>query len=124
MFIEKLDEILKKRKMSGAELSKRLGLSSSNYSYWKKGNKPNADILEKIARELNITTDWLLGISENPKEESEIISFYRKADERGKDRIYKTAKDEADQMDKIKETPSPILENNITKFPKETKPFA
>lgn len=105
MFIDRLDKILKTKKMTGAELAKRINLSSGAYSYWKKGKTPNAEQLEKISKELNVSVDWLLELSEDPIKETEIISFYRKSDERGKERIYKTAKDEAEASEKNKIKP-------------------
>lgn len=116
MFIDNLNIILEKNNMSGNELCKKLGISTSNYTYWKK-NLPRADIIIKISDILNTSTDFLLG-KEKDHIEGEIISFYRKADDRGKDRIYKTAKDEADQAEQL------LQKNNLSDFLKENKPFA
>ncbi len=99
MFIDRLDEILKIRRMSGAELSKKLGLSSSNYSYWKKGKNPNTEILKKIADILDVSADWLLG-RENAldPEETKLLNNFRSADERGKRRISSLAEEEAQEQ--------------------------
>lgn len=118
MFIERLEIILKKRNIKGAELSRILNLSNATYTQWRKGKIPNGETLLKISNELNVSIDYLLGKDETA-EEGEIISFYRKADDRGKDRIYKTAKDEADQAEQLLRQ-----KENITEFSKEIKPFA
>lgn len=84
--------------MTGAELARRLDLSSGTYSHWKKGKIPNGETLLNISNILNISVDYLLGKEEGP-EEGEIISYYRKADQRGKNIIYNTAKLAAEQSD-------------------------
>lgn len=43
------------------ELSKELDISVPNLSYYMKGREPSYDILIKIADYYNVTTDWLLG---------------------------------------------------------------
>lgn len=116
MFINKVNEALKKNNMKGAELCKKLNIPNSNYTQWKT-YIPRGTLL-KISNELNVSIDYLLGKDETA-EEGEIISFYRKADDRGKDRIYKTAKDEADQAEQLLRQ-----KENITEFSKEIKPFA
>lgn len=117
-FIDRLNLILKKRKMNGTELCKKIGMKgNAAYSKWKE-SIPNGKTLIEISKILDVSVDYLLG-KDNTPEEGEIISFYRKADDRGKDRIYKTAKDEADQAKQLHQK-----ENNITEFPEENKPFA
>lgn len=117
MFITNLDAILKKRKMTGAELSKILNLSSGTYSHWKSGKIPNGETLKKIADVLDVTTDWLLERTDNTENEAEIISFYRKADDRGKEMIYNTAKLAAIQS-------TPVEFNDNTSKNQQMKPFA
>ena len=97
-FIEKLNLLLKKNNMTGADLCKKLNIPNANYTNWKT-RLPRADIVQKIANILNTSTDYLLGNDEIKIEETEIISFYRKADDIGKRIIYKTAKNEADRAD-------------------------
>ncbi len=126
MFIDRLNFILKKRNMTGSELCKRLNIPNGNYTHWKK-NTPNSKTIKEIAKILDVTIDWLLENSDEPIKEEEIISFYRKADDRGKDRIYKTAKDEAEHAEQVKRKEDPsmsTLEDNVTPFSKEINPFA
>ena len=52
---------------SPTALVTKLGLSSGNVTSWKKGGNPSIEILTKIADELDVTTDYLLG--SEPKKE-------------------------------------------------------
>ena len=69
-------------------LALKLGLSKGNTSSWKKGGNPSADILVKIADELNCTTDILLGRAEKSSstemsaDEQELLSIYNALSEK------------------------------------------
>ena len=43
------------------EISEKLDITVPNLSYYMKGREPNYDILIKIADYFNVTTDWLIG---------------------------------------------------------------
>ena len=65
-------------------LTAKLGLSKGNASSWKRGGNPSAEILIKIADELNCTVDVLLGRhTENdrhqalPSDEQALLNTYR-----------------------------------------------
>lgn len=64
-------------------LALKLGLSKGNTSSWKKGGNPSAEILMKIADELNCTTDILLGRKEQSPsieltdDEQKLLSFFK-----------------------------------------------
>lgn len=111
MFIERLNEALKKNKMTGNALCNKMGISNSIYSSWKK-NKPQADKLKQIADILNVSVDWLLE-RENAQspEQTKLIQDYMDSDERGKENICSVADFEAKRSRKA--------EN-----PTELKPFA
>ena len=47
------------------ELSLKLDITIPNLSYYMKEREPSFDILVRIADEFNVSTDWLLGRSEN-----------------------------------------------------------
>lgn len=50
--------------MSQVELARRLGVSKQSVSNWENDNiQPSVDMLVKIARCLNTSTDYLLGLS-------------------------------------------------------------
>ncbi len=116
---EKINTICKNKKITIKELEKNLKIANGTIGKWGKGKStPKTNTLNKIADYLNVTLDYLITEKIDEKE-TEIIAFYRKADERGKDRIYRTAKDEADQAEQLLHQ-----KENITEFSKEIKPFA
>ena len=108
IFFEQLSKILNSRDISGNKLCQKLGIPNANYTNWKKGI-PKAEIIKRIADELNITTDYLLGRSganpELPADEMELLQNYRKADERGKKRIRRAAEDEAGEQQDREQKP-------------------
>ena len=55
------DKLCKEKNTTPTALSLKLGLSKGNTSSWKKGGNPSADVLIKIADELDCTIDLLLG---------------------------------------------------------------
>lgn len=55
------DKLCKANGTSATALALKLGLSKGNTTSWRKGGNPSADILIKIADELNCTVDVLLG---------------------------------------------------------------
>ena len=68
VFIERLNELLKRKGVSAHKMSLELGLSKSVYTAWKeRGNIPTGDVLDKIADYFNVSTDYLLGRTEDPR---------------------------------------------------------
>ncbi len=55
------DKLCKEKNTTPTALALKLGLSKGNTSSWKKGGNPSADVLIKIADELDCTIDLLLG---------------------------------------------------------------
>lgn len=95
MFINKVNEALKKNNMKGAELCKKLNIPNSNYTQWKT-YIPRGTLLKEIADILNVSVDWLLERDNAiDPEETRLIKNYRAADERGKRRISNLAEEEA-----------------------------
>lgn len=64
--LEKIKELAKKRGISLAKLEESLGYST-NYFYTLKTKAPNAERLAEIANYFNVSTDYLLGRTDNPK---------------------------------------------------------
>ena len=62
---EIIKELVKQRLMSVAQLERTLDLSNGSISKWAK-SKPNSEPLEKVADYLNVSTDYLLGRTDNP----------------------------------------------------------
>lgn len=62
---ERLSMLAKKQKISIPQLSVKLGFSEQ-YLYKWKTNTPKADNLAKVADYFNVSTDYLLGRTDNP----------------------------------------------------------
>ena len=63
--LEKIKELAKKRGIPLAKLEESLGYST-NYFYTLKTKTPNSDRLQEIADYFNVSTDYLLGRTNNP----------------------------------------------------------
>lgn len=102
MFIDRLNEALKKNKMSGNALCKKMNISNSLYTGWKT-NKPQADKLKDMADILNVSVDWLLEREDAMEPiETELMNNFRASDEDGKHTIISVAELEARRSRKAK----------------------
>lgn len=64
-FSEKLNEIMNAQKIYPTELSKMSGVDRKLiYSYLNGVNAPSTNSLRKLAKALKVTSDYLLGLSE------------------------------------------------------------
>lgn len=63
--LEKIKELAKSRGISLAKLEESLGYST-NYFYTLKTKTPNSDRLQEIADYFDVSTDYLLGRTDNP----------------------------------------------------------
>lgn len=60
-FADRLERLLNEKKMQKAELAERIGFSANGISTWKAtGALPRADIAVKIAKCLDVTTEYLV----------------------------------------------------------------
>ncbi|MCU6603792.1 helix-turn-helix transcriptional regulator [Peribacillus frigoritolerans] len=67
MFNERLREIRKNRKMRQEDLAKLLGVGKSTIAGYEKGfRQPKLEVVNKLAKIFNTSTDYLLGITDNP----------------------------------------------------------
>ncbi|WP_176745364.1 helix-turn-helix domain-containing protein, partial [Enterococcus faecalis] len=77
---ERISYLAKKQGLSVFDLAEKLNLSRNSIYSWKKSS-PKAETLEKVAEYFDVTTDYLLGRTENPNsdslEEDEITTFFR-----------------------------------------------
>lgn len=60
MIVERIRQLCDERKISIAELERKLNLANSSIRKWEKGN-PGIDKVEKVADYFNVSTDYLLG---------------------------------------------------------------
>lgn len=63
---DKIKELCQKQGISLNQLEEKLNFST-NYLYSMKKGNPKADNLQKIADYFNVSTDYLLGRTDNPK---------------------------------------------------------
>lgn len=63
---EKIKELCKKQGISLNQLEDKLGFSQ-NYIYSMKKGNPKVENLQKIADYFNVSTDYLLGRTDNPR---------------------------------------------------------
>lgn len=68
MFYERLKKLCEKRETTPTTVVKLLGLSSSKVTAWKNGSTPNGDIVSRLARHLDVSTDYLLGNTDDPNQ--------------------------------------------------------
>lgn len=61
---ERVKHLADQQKMSIIELEERLGFSKNSLYSWKK-NKPSVDKLNAVADYFNVSTDYLLGRTDN-----------------------------------------------------------
>ena len=65
LFKERVAEAIRFSGCSQKELAKMLGIAEGNITNWKKGeNLPSVEILFKLCKLLDISSDYLLGLSD------------------------------------------------------------
>lgn len=68
MFHERLKKLRENENISREHLANSLGITYSALSKYETGKRePGLELLQKIASYFNVTTDYLLGSSDNPK---------------------------------------------------------
>lgn len=71
IFSERVNKLMCHYKLSQKELAAKVGVTESAMSYYVQGKRvPRSDILTKIAKALNTTTDYLLGVTNNISNET------------------------------------------------------
>ncbi len=67
LFKERIKKLRKEIQLSQAELAKKLYMSQQTISSWETGfREPDFATLEAIAKYFEVTTDYLLGVSDEP----------------------------------------------------------
>lgn len=71
-FKDRLRMLREEKGLNQKECVRELGVEYANYNKWENGKAPNYDTLSKLAKYFNVTTDYLLGLSncKNPQNES------------------------------------------------------
>lgn len=86
---ERVRELAKKQGLSINQLEDKLSFGKNSLYGLKKSN-PNSKIIEKIADYFNVSTDYLLGRTDNPKIASDEVAGYTTEDLRKMARNAKT----------------------------------
>ena len=76
---DKIKELVDKQGISLNTLEERLGYST-NYLYSLKKGNPKSDRLQEIADYFNVSTDYLLGRTDNPRIASDEVAGYTTED--------------------------------------------
>lgn len=66
MFWDVFYNLCLRRGISPNSVCKTIGLSNSMATYWKNGTMPKSDVLIQIADYFNVSTDYLLGRTDDP----------------------------------------------------------
>ena len=65
--LERIFELVKKKKIQQKDLATNIGVRPSTLSDWKKQRiKPSVDDIIKIAQYFNVSTDYILGLTDIP----------------------------------------------------------
>lgn len=73
MLSEKLSELRKKRGLSQTEVAKKIGIPRTTFSGYENGNRePDYDTLKLLADFFEVSTDYLLGRTDNPNSDISI----------------------------------------------------
>ncbi|UOQ95097.1 helix-turn-helix domain-containing protein [Halobacillus shinanisalinarum] len=68
---ERLKSLRKEHKLSQKQVSEILGISESGYGYYEQGrNEPSIEMIKKLADRYDVTTDYLLGLSNSPDKDA------------------------------------------------------
>ena len=74
-FHNRLRELKERSHLTLKEMSEDLNISTSNLSYYMKDREPSYDTLIEIADYFDVTTDWLLGVSDARNEIQDLLAF-------------------------------------------------
>lgn len=91
MRVDRLKAIRKERELSQEELALRAEISIRQLLRYESGESdPTADVIMRMAKELGVSTDWLLGLVEDPNahrseedltpDEHKLLSAWRRED--------------------------------------------
>lgn len=91
MFFERLQSLCNRDNTDVSGVLKALGLSTSKGTAWKGGSFPRADVLLKLANYFNVSTDYLLGLTDDPspaKQREKAASGLSKSDQEQREKYY------------------------------------
>lgn len=83
VFSQRLKQLRKKSNMLQKDVANKLGITESAYGYYEQGRRePSNETLKQLANIFGVTTDYLLGITDDPmlteKDERDIAKRLQK----------------------------------------------
>ena len=99
--VERIKTRCKEKGTSMNALEKELGFGNGNIRRWDE-REPGANRVLLLANRLDVTVEWILTGKEAADltpEEQELVNLYRRADERGKRTILRTAESESMELE-------------------------
>ena len=83
-FSERLKDVRKQAGLTQVDVAEKLGISQPAYASWERGvKKPTQDNLVKIAKILNVSVDYLVGISKEKSDELDNIELLFRMNSKG-----------------------------------------
>ena len=83
-FSERLKKLRKQEHLTQVDIAEKLGISQPAYASWERGiKKPTQENLVKIAQILNVSVDYLVGNSDNRKDELDNIELLFRMNSKG-----------------------------------------
>ena len=83
-FSERLKKLRKQTQLTQVDVAEKLGISQPAYASWERGvKKPTQENLVKIAQILNVSVDYLVGNSDNRKDELDNIELLFRMNSKG-----------------------------------------
>ncbi len=79
-FFDILEKLCKQHNTNITNVLKEIGLSGSKGTAWRKGSIPKGKILIEIAKYFNVSVDYLLGYSPEPKKDPKVEKLLALAD--------------------------------------------
>lgn len=102
MFFERLNALCKEHNMSVSVFVRDvLKLSSSSATGWKKGATPNSEVVLRTAKYFNVSTDFLLGITDIPNPGESVVELQKIIDETNKSFYGYSPKERFDEILKL-----------------------
>lgn len=73
LFSDRFRQLKDERNLTLKDISKDLGISTPNLSYYMNGREPSYDILMRIAHYFHVSTDWLIGYTDTQNIEQDVL---------------------------------------------------
>ena len=74
VFYDRLSELCRMNGTSITAFALEAGCNRSTPNGWKNGSAPNAETVAKAALRFHVSTDYLLGLTDAPRPEGEMLS--------------------------------------------------